>query len=477
MRLGPVHSRHIARAAALLAAVCLTTLPIPGTDTTGHAAESDSGRSPALCGPNDTREPGIQGDVPAGATADYNCGLTLVGEIPKTGVMQAAGHCAYVASGASISVIDVSDPANPTEIGTVPTYGASETMRAVVNSQRSVLVFGRGVYDISNCEKPVFKGEIQWPTLHIAGIPQGYASHDLRVDDAGTTVYSSFGLWKADITNLDDPSTWTVTNLTCDIAEQYVPVQMQAKAAGVNLCDDLAKNGNGILAATGLQGSLLWPQLSHSPDTNESGTRLYIGDQSGGSSALWQPEPELRVIDLTQSPPKIIAEAPGAGHSVDWFRTADGREFVLHANEAGTGDTCLTKRPESLGWAYDADMTEVTHDKAKRAAKVELAINKPEFCQARKASGQNPTVSYHSIDNPSNAKFAMVSFGSAGLRVFDIRNPTKPTEVAYFNQGPLVHAGVSYYDSARGLIYIPAADGFKVLKIEPQVSKHLHLTK
>jgi hypothetical protein len=217
--------------------------------------------------------------------------------------------------------------------------------------------------------------------------------------------------------------------------------------------------------------------MSHSPATNDADTRLYIGDQSGGMSALWEPKPFLRILDLTQDPPRVIAKAPGAGHSVDWFQTADGREFVLHANEGGVGDTCKRARPETLGWAFDVVVTEVTRDKPKRASTLDLAINTPEFCDAKAAAGGDTSVSYHIVADPADAKFAAVSFGSAGLRVFDIRNPKKPIEVAYFNHGPLVHAGVAHYDAARGLLYVPSESGFQVLEIQPQVSEHLGLDK
>ena len=141
------------------------------------------------------------------------------------------------------------------------------------------------------------------------------------------------------------------------------------------------------------------------------------------------------------------------------------------------GDTCQRQRPESLGWAFDAPVTEVTHDKTKRVSKLELAINQPEFCTAKLASRRDTSISQLLIDNPPDAKFAAVSFGSAGLRVFDIRNPKKPIEVAYFNHGPLVHAGISHYDASRGLIYVPSANGFIVVQIEPQVREHLGLDK
>jgi hypothetical protein len=108
-------------------------------------------------------------------------------------------------------------------------------------------------------------------------------------------------------------------------------------------------------------------------------------------------------------------------------------------------------------------------------SRLELAINEPEFCEARLASGHNPWISYHSVDDPNDANFAAVSFGTAGLRVFDVRNPRRSAEVAYFNDGPLVHAGVTYYDASRGLIYAPDGDGFQVLEIQPQVLERLGL--
>lgn len=69
----------------------------------------------------------------------------------------------------------------------------------------------------------------------------------------------------------------------------------------------------------------------------------------------------------------------------------------------------------------------------------------------------------------------MVNFNNAGLRIFDIRQPTKPTEVAYFNHGTPVHGGVGYYDAARGLIYASGEGAFWVLEVEPQIRARLGL--
>lgn len=455
------------------------------------SARHDNGRSPALCGPTDNREPGIQGDVPAGSTPNYNCGLTLVGQLPVIGAVQGAGKCAYVRSGNQVYVVDVSNPAQPTAIKSVPVASGSETMRAVVNNRRAVLVSGSSVYDISDCLNPVLAGEIQWPPLNLQFIPSRVLPHDIRINRSGTRVYASFGLWEADISNLQDPSTWTVTDHRCELAAQqpgpWTEMHRQPLKVGRSMCADAALpapfGADYTLAASPFQASLMWPSLSHAPDTNGNDTRVYLGDQAGGSSALWAPTAKVRIVDVTQTPPKIVGEVDGPGHGLDWFRTTSGREYVLASNEAGSagvpgqaagGDTCQPyPRPFSLGWGFEVLVNEVTRDKGKRTSMLTLAINDPKFCDVRMASGHDPWVSYHMVDNPLNATFAAVSFGTAGLRLFDIRNPDRPAEVAYFNHGALQHAGVSHYDAKRQLLYVPGRTGLQVLQIQPQVIKHL----
>src|SRR5262245_38645196 len=117
-----------------LIALC-SALALLATPSSGRAADAPAARgaSPALCGAEDTREPGIQGDVPAGATANYNCGVRLVGQLPRVGNVQGVGTCAYVrvrdGQTAQVYVVDVSDPANPREVGApLPVQSGSESM-------------------------------------------------------------------------------------------------------------------------------------------------------------------------------------------------------------------------------------------------------------------------------------------------------------------------------------------------------------
>jgi hypothetical protein len=425
----------------------------------------------------------------------------MIGQLPISGNVQGTGKCVYVrvrAPGSQdesqISVIDVSIPTKPVVVGEpLPAHNGTETFRVVVTSERAIMVSGSSVFDISNCLHPQRLGEIKWPDTPLPGVARKNFPHDLRVNRSGTRVYASFGVWDADISNLKDPTSWKITDHRCELAAQvpgpWQEVHRLSIKAGRSLCDDAtrpAPRGSNYLVGTSpLQASLIWPPLAHSPDLNADDTRLYIGDQSGGNSATWSPRPKVHIVDVTKTPYTIIGEVDGPGHGLDWFR-AGGREYILHSNEGGTqgiggqpqvGDSCKPyPRPTALGWAFEAIISDVTDPaQAHNVSMAQIAINQPEFCEVRKASGRDPWLAYHLIDNPMNAKFAAINFGDAGLRIFDLRDPSKPVEVAYFNHGAPVHAGVGYYDPARKLIFFSDAEGFKVLQIEPQVRNLLKL--
>ncbi len=435
--------------------------------------------SPARCGPGDTPENGIQGDVLAQdkasgrAALGYNCGLALVGAFPEGNAVQVYDHCAYVRTGAGISsagpikVLDISDPARPKQVAILPSFApahgsTSETMRLVVAPDRVVLVSGSGVYDVEDCDHPVVKGQIPWPGL--LPWPAGL-SHDIRVSPDGKTVWAGVGVTEADISDLDRPKRWKVTNHTCAVAAQYQAVHGLLAAAGVSQCD--------IVPDT-------FPQIGHGPGINDDGTRVYEGNQLL-VSAFHPEDGAVRILDTTTDhTPRIVSTIPGPGHSIDWFRTANGREYLLHANEivAAPQSTCIPQqaRPWSLGWAHDAYITDITDEtRPVRAAEVQLEINSADNCLSKLASGQNTQVAYHSVDDPNHATFAMISFGDAGLRLFDIRDPRSPTEVAYYNVGTMAHAAVSHYDPARGLVVAAGPSGMLVLELEPQVIEQLGL--
>lgn len=460
---------------------------------------ADSNQSPALCGPNDVPEAGIQGDVNEGTV---NCGLTLLSEVEIGGHAQGSGNCAYLRTpsgapytGDRLLAYDLSDPTDPLQTGDVPSMGASESIRAMTAGDRAVLVSGNAVYDISgdDCTLDNFKGEIDWPsTNYDSGLVVAATSgHEIAVSHDANRVYTGLGFVVADISDLEHPETWTVKNWTCEMNAQ------SAFLAGGQppMCDAVEEPD--------------YPrQYSHSSDDNLEGTRWYGANQAGDSVpetggvdsqlvhqitdiGIQQAEPPTaRMVDISQHPNEItiLDTLPYfPGHSMAWWRTADGREFIVGANEnvGQPVDSCQQyPRPVSLGNSLDAYIAEVTggqFDKEKYEAYrqnpgLTLAINRPENCEAAQASGVTPKITEYSLYNEHRAAMLMVEYGSGGLRVFDLREGDNPKEVAYFNDGNgHVHSGVFYYNDQNGTIVTSGSQAMHVLELQPQVIKALGL--
>lgn len=114
-----------------------------------------------------------------------------------------------------------------------------------------------------------------------------------------------------------------------------------------------------------------------------------------------------------------------------------------------------------------------------RVSELGLAINEPVNCLVQLASGVHPTIHYNEVDDPDDTTFALLGMGTAGLRLFDVRDPANPTEVAYFNSGlistddgPAVLDSVFShvaYNASTGHIWLPTrSGGFWVLELGPQ---------
>ncbi len=445
-------------AAGMASALALLTIWKPPL---ARATEGPA-KSPALCGPRDTPEKGIQGDRNAGTV---NCGLTLLSDVAAGGSVQGSGHCAYVRlhkgmyTGSVIRAYNLGDPMNPVQTDETPALGGSESMRAMTTDSRAILVSGRGVYDISNCEKIVFKGQIDWPSTAAAmGLYMlATSSHEIAISHDAKRVYSGLGFAIAHIEDLDHPQTWRVDDWQCEMNRQsdyalWIPFACK----------------------------LGYRQYSHSSDDNLQGTRWYGANQDGDGFSQGEP-PTARIVDISDPAHiKILDKLPNfPGHSMNWWRAPDGREFVIGANESlgRGGDSCQNyPRPTRLGNSMEAHVAEVTGDKFKPASLVTLAINRPENCKAAQASGGTARITEHSVYNKNGVAFAMVEFGTAGLRIFDLRDGYAPREVAYFNDGAgQVHSGLFYYDDAKGIVVASGSSAMHVLELEPQVIQALGL--
>jgi len=510
--------RRLWRAAPLVAGLVGASLGLGDAEAeTPLVPEPVVHEQAGLCGAGDLPETGIQGDVPKAdqdsgrAELGYNCGLSLVGHevldadgrTPTGNANMAwAGDCAYVAGrgtlfgdpqptpGDGVAVIDVSDPTAPTHVRTLRTPGAvatSETLHAVETEERSILVVGQygnalpgvtpmDVYDVTDCAAPVLLETYWWPEN----------VHNLTVSGDGRYAFATQPLQVADLSPLYDADPATGVTYLGNL-DNEVPAPLLAPRPVADL-DDLLPGEVNELSRSKYLAHEAWP--SH------DGTMLYVGGQLPTFEAL-------SILDLTAwldrtsgapaGPPVVVSQRSGRGHSVrtGTIRDDDGsvvQRLLLHSEESvfGGANGCLPEDLNPFAGPAQPWLTDIT-DPTDPVELVQfgLEINEPEHCLTQLESGTNSSVHYHDVDDPDDTTFVMASMWNAGLRVFDIREPERPVEVAYFNPADVLAGPEVALDQAWGHVrWVPetghiwfasALGGFWVLELEPQVRSHLGL--
>jgi hypothetical protein len=393
----------------------------------------------------------------------YNCGVALVGHTDLGGTgghanMAWAGDCAYVASvGQGIAVVDVADPQHPTMVSTLHGAGSDftlETLAATKVGNRAVLVAGRygpipvavpspmDIYDVSDCAHPQLVSTFTFPEN----------IHNLTFSPDATRVYATLPLQVLDITDLAHP-------VYLGKLDDQIP---QPAVAG--------------------------KYLSHEVMTSPDGNTLYLGGQTPAFS--W-----FTIVDITGWParaPQVLSQVEGRGHSIR-LATIKGRTYALHSEESIIGPTAKGCVPEELNpfagaaQPWLSDVTDPTNPQM-RVSQFRLAINEPANCPTEIADGVNASVHYHDVDDPNRTTFAMLSMWNAGLRIVDIRDPSRPREVGYFNPGAFLTLGddvlldkawghIRYVASTGQIWFATQSGGFWVVELEPQVRKALGLPK
>jgi hypothetical protein len=460
----PVHGRT---AWSRVLVGLLFVFALVGGPSTGSAA------GPSSCGRNDLPETGLQGEVPlrdqlsGRAAHGYNCGLALVGHVALSGAsanMAWAGHCAYVASvGSGINVVDVSDPQHPVVTTTLHGPGSDlsiETIAAKQIGSRGVLVAGRyglasgvpvpapmDIYDASDCAHPRFVTTFSFPEN----------IHNLTFSPDGNRVYATLPLQVVDLHDLAHPV--YLGNLEHDIPQANV-----ASAIGVN----------GV------------SYLAHEVWTSPDGNTLYLGGQTPEFSYF-------TIADITDWParkPVVLSQVEGRGHSIR-LANINGRTYVVHSEESIVGPTakgCVSPTLNPFAGAAQPWLSDVTDPRhpVMRVSQMTLAINDPSNCLTEATDGEDASVHYHDVDNAAHTRFVMASMWNAGLRIFDVRQPLQPKEIAYFNPGTFLTPSDSalldkawghiHYDAATGQIWFATqSGGFWVVELEPQVRSALGL--
>lgn len=446
----------------------------------------------AQCGPNDRTETGLQGQTTlaerqSGASQQaYNCNLELVGQFTGEGAeWQHAwfDQCAYYDTNNTPQqvhpgtvVVDVSDPQHPTATAYLDDPAFAEPWESLkVNKERKLLGGvqaddgaglqpGFALYDVSSdCRQPRLLSSV----LLAPSGPRGHAG-DFAPD--GMTYYGTStngtSLYPIDISDPTNPQ--LITN--------WIP------PGGVGAPHDLSVSQDGTRIYVAQRGN-------NFPFKNG----LTIMDAS--DFQYRRPNPDFRFIGGVYWEDGRNAQMPTQVR-------IKGRPYILFTDESGSMAfdrmaACAAGMPP-YGFARLIDISDEKNPKV--AAKLMLEVDDPATCTATLNDTTNPTFRYDShyctVDDPRNAKLAACAYFQAGVRVFDIRDPYHPKELAYykpgavgaaarpgsalaqFNPGPRDHdwsSSNSRFVKIKGVNYLwitSQDNGFQVLKFTNHL-KHL----
>jgi hypothetical protein len=408
----------------------------------------------AHCGPTDHTESGLQGETTeqerfsGDSETAYNCNLELIGEEPQDTYQGAysqdgpaySGHCAYYGTdrgpttGQGIKAIDVSDPRHPVVTANLIDSAAALAPHETPHAQGGLLVAAQttgpnfAVYDVSaDCAHPVLKGQVNSssPTFHHMG--------DFSPD--GKTFYATQnGYASMYVFDLSDPAN----------PQSLPPWQFmgEGNAHSLNLVPGGFLPGvpEGTLAFVGQPGSFPY---TAGPDG------LVVEDVS--DYQFRRPNPQIRIIS------KLFWADQGTTESMIPVKIK-GHPYLITTDETGAMGGTLTGWAAAcaggvgpFGFPQIVDIADVTSPKI--ISKLRLEVDDPANCSALLAEtpqdvGTGPgtnlpgffgTAQYSAercvADNPDDTKMLACGLSNAGVRVFDVSDPTHPSEIAYWKSG------------------------------------------
>ncbi|WP_043770255.1 LVIVD repeat-containing protein [Algiphilus aromaticivorans] len=400
----------------------------------GSMPPEDSERAVARladCGPGSAPEPGLQGrvsraDRDSGRNLEaYSCNMRLVGQYQGQGasvVSASSGDCAYMSSGPvaavlsstpGMQVVDVTNPASPEFAGNHASpgmlLGTWESLK--VNEARGLLggvavgvLTAPGffdVYDISeDCANPIHRNGLLGTSLEL---PSNILGHEGNWSPDGRTYWST-GLIAGSITAIDveDPAQPRIL---------YTGLRGFPSNHGVEFSPD----GNRMYLATCLPGGIITLDIS----------------------AIQNREPVPAVQQVSQI---TWNSRSCAQHALPVF--FDGVPHLIAADEFASEGVRII------------DISDETQPEI--IEHIQLEIQLPENAALRHEDvASNGAFGYEAhycdVDRVENPTALACGYFNSGIRVFDIRDPREPVEIAYFNppavpdDAPRLHGSLHAY--------------------------------
>ncbi len=458
--------------------IALACAGVAGADN----KKKDSGPVPltvpkAVCGPGDRPETALQGQVPAAMRAagfqGFNCNLQLLGQHRGDGAnwqttqfRQKLRHaaddpddrdsgggntrriCGYHGTASptlsrpgranmGVPVIDLTDPRNPTPTAYLTTVSMLDPWESLkVNERRQLLAADNGqdgaggpevdIYDISDdCRFPQLLASVKVGTgtdgggvvTPIIGHEGSWAPDGLTYYGGGRTVPNNY--YAVDTTDATKPKLLT---------SWFVPrVGTGGRTHGLSISDD-GTRGYFVSIGSINPATLTDPNV---PANNG----LVIYDLSEIQQRLPNPQP------------KVLGEVywkdgATAQHTINV--RIKGKPYVIFVDEGGSGGTTSAAQ---LAAACAAGMApfpmariiDISDERnPKVVTKIMHEVHDPKNCPQVLPDVVGLSIftygtHYCSVDNRKNATTLACGMFNSGIRVFDIRDPLRPKEIAYFN--------------------------------------------
>src|SRR5437764_5683556 len=411
-------------------AVALLLVGMGGVKLANAAGPAiDPGPTPkAQCGPGSKPETSMQGRVPASDVASgraaqgYTCNTELLSHYGRAGgfrvhrYVDAAGHeCAFYDStllfpvntlatptkSPGVFVLDMHDPAHPVQTATLSTPAMDSPHESLnLNVKRGLLVADMGnpittvgwadIYDVSqDCRHPVLK----------SSTPLGILGHEGTFSPDGNTFWVS--------------STGGHTITALDISNPTLPT----------------------ILWVGLQ----W--VAHGMNVSDDGNRLYVAD-----IANFDPTAGLTILDVSQvqqrkTNPQVRVVSHLSWPEVSIPQTAipvtiAGHPYLVEVDEFARQVSSDPKMP--VGAARIIDIADDTKPNVVSNIRLEANMPSNRAADQRNDPGANSGLqgyAAHYCSVPSRVEQGVVacSFILSGMRLFDIRDPLHPREIAYAN--------------------------------------------
>jgi hypothetical protein len=382
----------------------------------------------AQCRKSDRPETGLQGQTTveertsgASETA-YTCNTELVGQYEGEGTsyqMASFGDCAYymTANRAEQShrgtvVVDVTDSTRPQLSEYLDTNAAMvyphESLK--VHEKRKLLagVQGTGtgfaIYDLAaDCRHPVLKG-----ILELAGS----SGHSGNFTPDGLTYYAAQ-------TNRGINGIMPIIDVSDPANPKHL---LNWQFPGDGRPHDLSFSEDSMRAYSSQPGQ---PQNVTFPGPNG----LVVLDVS--DIQLRRQNPQIRIIGAT-------FWNDGAQAQMSQRIKIKGKPYLIFTDELGSGGglgktfACANGLPP-FGYGRIVDISDETNPRI--VSKLSLEVSEYANCAKTlpdPTSNFGYTSHYCTVDDEQDATMVACSYFEAGLRVFDIRDPSKPREIAYY---------------------------------------------